>query len=223
MGDAPGGPRGGSAPGSPPGPMADPSSGPGSGPGGVTGGVPVRGPRPAPPPPRDRGGPTPHLEWGSPAGPVAPERPLWRDPIRAAIGIACLVVPIAVVLPMATGTTPFDGPVTVDALSGVSDGTLLFFVITAMAIVTLWRAAAESEHRVIGHLPLVLGSAAVLEFGLIVQGVRFAIADWTRRGGSGAPTGALYVLGAAVAALFTGGAILTWRFRRKAASGRPPQ
>ncbi|MFI5225084.1 MAG: hypothetical protein ACHQ3P_00240 [Candidatus Limnocylindrales bacterium] len=168
------------------------------------------------------GGPLSRLEWGRPAEPVPPPRALWREPVRAAIGLASLAILIAVIQPMASGTTPFDGPVSASALSGVGDGTLLVFVVTAMAVVTFLRAAAESEHRLIGYLPLILGVGAVLEFGLVVQGVQFAIADWTQQGGSGAPTAALYVLGAAVAVLLVCGAILTWRFRRKAAA-RPRQ
>jgi hypothetical protein len=215
-----GGSGSGSGPGSPQEPAPDPSAGPGSGPGVESPAIPVRGPRPAPPPPRDRGGPSPHLEWGRPAGPIPPAPALWRDPVRAAIGIACLVIPIAVVQPTATGSTPFDGPVSADALSGVSDGTLLVFVVTAMAIVTFWRAAAESDHVVIGHLPLILGIGAGLEYGLVVQGAQLAIADWTHRGGSGTLTGALYALGAAVGVLVVGGAILTRRWRRRAAAAR---
>jgi hypothetical protein len=209
------GSRDGSPPGSPP--ATEPSSGSGSAPGAV----PVRGPRPAPPPPRDRGGPVSQLDWGRPADRVAPATPLWRDPVRAAIGFACVTIPIAVAQPTATGSTPFDGPVSADALSGVNDGTLLVFIVVAMAVVTFWRAAAESDHAVVGLLPLFLGLAAALEFGLIVQGAQFAIADWSHRGGSGALTGALYVLGTAVAVLVSGGAILTWRSRRRATAALP--
>ncbi len=166
------------------------------------------------------GGPLGRLEWGRPAEPIPPPRGLWREPVRAAIGLACLGILVAVTQPMASGTTPFDGPVSANALSGVGDGTLLVFVVVGMAVVVFNRAAAESEHLVPSLVPLVLGIGALLEFGLVAQGVQFAIADWAARGGSGAPTAAFYVLGAAVAVIVVGGAILTWRARRRAAAAR---
>ena len=185
------------------------------------GGPPVRGPKPPPPPPRERAGPQQRLEWGQPGEAVPLPPALWRDPARAAIGIACLVVLVAVIPPTATGSTPFDGPTSADALSGVNDGTLLVFVCVAVAIVTFWRPVAESEHLVPNVLPLVLGIVAALEYGLIVQHANFAIEDWTRRGGSGSLTAWVYVLGAAVAVIVVGGAILTWRARRRAVRRSP--
>jgi hypothetical protein len=161
------------------------------------------------------------LEWGRPGEAGPPPPALWRDPVRAAIGIACLVVLVAVIQPTATGSTPFDGPMMADALSGVSDGTLLFFVCVGVAIVTFWRPVADSDHRVPTLLPLVLGIVAAVEYGLIVQHANFAIDDWTRRGGSGSLTVWLYVLGSAVAVILLGGAILTWRARQRAVRRSP--
>jgi hypothetical protein len=175
------------------------------------GGPPVRGPKPPPPPPREVSGSQQRLEWGQPGDAVPLPPALWRDPVRAAIGIACLVVLVAVIQPTATGSTPSDGPTSADALSGVNDGTLLFFVCVGVAIVTFWRPVAESDHLVPSLLPLVLGIAAALEYGLIVQHANFAIDDWMRRGGSGSLTTWVYVLGAAVAVILAGGAILTFR------------
>ena len=199
-------------------------SGPGPGdgtPAGPGDGTPVRGPKPPPPPPRERVGPTQRLEWGRPGEDVPPPAALWRDPVRAAIGIACLVVLVAVIQPMATGSTPFDGPMSANALSGVNDGTLLFFVCVLVAIVTFWRPVAESDHLVPNLLPLVLGIVAAIEYGLIVQHANFAIDDWTRRGGSGTLTVWVYVLGGAVAVILVGGAVLTWRARRRALRRSP--
>ena len=160
------------------------------------------------------------LEWGKPAEPIPPAPALWRDPVRAAIGIACLVVLITVIQPMATGSTPFDGPTSEDALSGVGDGTLLVFACLAMAIVTFWRPVTESGYLVPNLLPLACAIVAALEFGLVLQGAQLAIKDWEARNGSGSLTGAFYALGAAVAVLVVGGAILTWRARRRAVAAR---
>jgi hypothetical protein len=142
---------------------------------------------------------------------------LWRDPVRAAIGIACAVVLVAVIQPTATGSTPFDGPTSADALSGVNDGTLLVFACVGVVIVTFWRPVADSEHLVPDLLPLILGIVAAIEYGLIVQQANFAIDDWARRGGSGSLTVWVYVLGAAIAVILLGGTILTGRARRRAA------
>ena len=185
------------------------------------GGPPVRGPKPPPPPPREPADSRQPLEWGKPGEAVALPPALWRDPVRAAIGIACLVVLVAVIQPTATGSTPFDGPTFADALSGVSDGTLLFFVCVGVAIVTFWRPVAESEHLVPNLLPVILGIVAALEYGLIVQHANLAIDDWTRRGGSGSLTTWVYVLGAAVAVILVGGAVLSWRARRHAVRRSP--
>ena len=74
----------------------------------------------------------------------------------------------------------------------------------------------ESEHLLPNLLPLLVGVVAAFEYGLIVQGARFAIDDWTARGGSGSLTSWVYVLGVAVAVIVTGGAILSWQARRRA-------
>jgi hypothetical protein len=166
------------------------------------------------------------LQWRAEPDDIGPPpKPLWREPARFLIGVACVVIALTAYQPWATSTTPFDGPVAFSGASGQGDGTIILFFAAITAVLAFVRAVAESTMGLARWAPFVFGLAMAFEFGTSIQTTQGAIDSWTGGNGHGERTTAFLVLGLAIAAvvigaafLVVGGRVRTWLSGRRSPS-----
>lgn len=119
-----------------------------------------------------------------PPPPVAPARPLWREPIRLAVIVATAAIAVTTNLPWLhqEGTGRI---LVLTGNSGYADGTLLTVVAIATSILVTNREAAGSRTWLLRWLPAILGVVGLLFVLSAYRNMELQIQIWRRFGATG--------------------------------------